>query len=124
MTAISRIVFVTASLLALGAFAHGGVEHLKGTVTRVEWVSPHGWVYVDVKGQDGKVVGWAVETAGPNALLRRGVRKTDFPIGVEVVVSGYRAKNGSKNVNGTSVTLPDGRNLYTGSSVNAGGAPE
>ena len=79
---------------------------LKGTVTKVEWVSPHGWVHIDVKGADGKVVSWAVETAGPNALLRRGVRKTDFPIGVEVVVSGYRAKNGTPTANASTFTCP------------------
>ena len=89
---------------------------LKGTVTRVEWISPHGWVHIDVKGPDGKVVSWAIETAGPNALLRRGVRKTDFPIGSEVVVSGYRAKNGTSTANASTFTVPDGRELIAGSS--------
>ena len=89
---------------------------LKGTVTRVEWISPHGWVYIDVKGPDGKVVSWAIETAGPNALLRRGVRKTDFPIGSEVVVSGYRAKNGTSTANASTFTVADGRELIAGSS--------
>jgi len=95
---------------------------ITGTLTKLEWVNPHGWIYVDVKGADGKVVNWAVEFGGPNALLRRGVRKTDFPLGVELVVKGYRAKNGTPTVNGTSVKFPDGRNLYTGSS--GPGAPE
>jgi hypothetical protein len=90
---------------------------LKGTLTKLEWVNPHGWIYVDVKEDDGKVVNWGVEFGAPNALLRRGLRKTDFPVGIEVVVKGYRAKNGSKTVNGTNVTLPDGRSLYTGSSA-------
>jgi len=89
---------------------------LKGTVTRVEWISPHGWGHIDVKGPDGKVVSWAIETAGPNALLRRGVRKTDFPIGSEVVVSGYRAKNGTSTANASTFTVPDGRELIAGSS--------
>jgi len=89
---------------------------LKGTLTKVEWVNPHGWVYLDVKGDDGRVVSWAVEFGSPNALLRRGLRKSDFPPGIEVVVDGYRAKNGSPTINGTSVKLPDGRDLYTGSS--------
>src|ERR1700704_894426 len=89
---------------------------LKGTVTKVEWVSPHGWVYIDVKGPDGKVVSWAIETAGPNALLRRGVRKTDFPVGSEVVVSGYRAKNGTSTANASTFTVADGRELIAGSS--------
>jgi Family of unknown function (DUF6152) len=96
---------------------------LKGTLTKVEWVNPHGWIYLDVKGDDGKVVNWAVEFGSPNALLRRGLRKSDFPPGIEVVVDGYRAKSGSATVNGTSVKLPDGRDLYTGSSnPNAPGA--
>jgi hypothetical protein len=95
---------------------------ITGTLTKLEWVNPHGWIYVDVKGADGKMVNWAVEFGGPNALLRRGVRKTDFPLGVELVVKGYRAKNGTPAVNGTSVKFPDGRNLYTGSS--GPGVPE
>ena len=96
---------------------------LKGTLTKVEWSNPHGWIYVDVKGDDGKVVNWAVEFGSPNALLRRGLRKSDFPPGIEVVVDGYRAKSGSAMINGTSVKLPDGRDLYTGSSnPNAPGA--
>jgi hypothetical protein len=82
----------------------------------MEWTNPHGWIYVDVKDETGKTVNWAVEFGAPNALLRRGLRKSDFPEGIEVVVSGYRAKNGSPTVNGTSVKLPDGRDLYTGSS--------
>jgi hypothetical protein len=89
---------------------------LKGTLTKVEWTNPHGWIYIDVKGDDGKVTGWAIEFGSPNALLRRGLRKTDLPIGVQVTVKGYRAKSGLPTVNGSSVTLPDGRNLYTGSS--------
>ena len=89
---------------------------LKGTLTKLEWVNPHGWIYLDVKNDDGKVVNWAIEFGGPNSLLRRGVRKTDFPLGTELVVKGYRAKSGSPTINGTSVKFPDGRNLYTGSS--------
>jgi hypothetical protein len=89
---------------------------LKGTLTRMEWTNPHGWIHVDVKDEGGKVESWAIEFGSPNALLRRGLRKTDFPEGVEVVVTGFRAKNGSRTVNGTAVKLPDGRNLFTGSS--------
>jgi hypothetical protein len=95
---------------------------LKGTITKMEWVNPHGWVYVDVKGADGKVVNWAVETGGPNALLRRGLRKTDFPVGIQVIVTGYRAKNGTPTANAKTLTLPDGREFFAGSSGT--GAPE
>jgi hypothetical protein len=89
---------------------------LKGALTRIEWTNPHGWVYLDVKGDDGKVTNWAVEFGAPNTLLRRGLRKSDFQTGVELLVKGYRAKSGSPTINGTSVTFPDGRNLFTGSS--------
>ena len=89
---------------------------LRGTLTKMEWVNPHGWLHIDVKGQDGKVVSWAIEAGGPNALLRRGLRKTDFPAGVEVIVEGYRAKNGTPTANGRTVKMLDGRNFFLGSS--------
>jgi hypothetical protein len=120
-----RNFFLFAVLAAAPAFAHHAFSAeydaqqpitLKGTLTKMEWVNPHGWIYVDVKDESGKVVNWAIEFGSPNALLRRGLRPTDFPEGVEVTVSGYRAKNGSATVNGNSVKLPDGRNLFTGSS--------
>jgi len=124
---MQRILGICLALCALPAFGHHSFSAeydidkpitIKGTLTKLEWVNPHGWIYIDVKGDDGKVTNWAVEFGAPNALLRRGLRKTDFPVGVEVTVKGYRAKSGAQNVNGTSVTLPDGRNLYTGSSAN------
>jgi hypothetical protein len=95
---------------------------LRGTLTKMEWVNPHGWIYMDVKGADGKVVNWAVESGAPNALLRRGLRKTDFPPGIEIIVEGYRAKNGSLTANGRTVKLTDGRNFFMGSSGT--GAPQ
>jgi hypothetical protein len=79
-------------------------------------------VYIDVKGEDGTLVNWAVETGGPNALLRQGVRKTDFPIGTEVIVSGYRAKNRTARANARTLTFPDGRAFFAGSSGT--GAPK
>ncbi len=92
---------------------------LSGKLTKVEWVNPHGWVYVDVKNEQGKVVNWAIEFGSPNAMLRKGLRKTDFPYGIEIIVKGYLAKNGTSTVNGTSVKLPDGRNLLVGGSGTA-----
>jgi hypothetical protein len=127
----NRLLSVALLVAALPAFAHHSFSAeydiekpvtITGTLTKLEWVNPHGWIYLDAKGTDGKVVSWAVEFGAPNALLRRGVRKTDFPLGVELVIKGYRAKNGTPTVNGTSVKFPDGRNLYTGSS--GPGAPE
>ena len=96
---------------------------LKGVLTKMEWVNPHGWIYIDVAEPGGKVVNWAIEAGGPTALLRRGLRKTDFPAGVEVVVKGYRAKSGAPKANGQSVTLKDGRNFFLGASE-GGSAPQ
>jgi hypothetical protein len=87
----------------------------EGVLTKVAWFNPHGWIYVDVT-KDSKVTNWAIEFGSPNALLRRGLRRTDFPPGVTVKVTGYLAKNGTPTVNAESVTLPDGRTLFTGSS--------
>ena len=89
---------------------------LKGTITKMDWVNPHGWLYVDVKEPDGTVVNWAIEAGAPNALLKRGLRKNDFPAGIEIVITGYRAKNGTRTANGRTVTLSDGRNFFMGSS--------
>jgi len=98
---------------------------LKGVLTKMEWLNPHGWIYVDVLGPDGKVTNWAVEAGAPTALLRRGLRKTDFPAGVEVIVEGYRAKGGAPRANGKAVTFKDGRNFFLGASDAPGaeGAP-
>ena len=94
-----------------------------GTVTTMKWSNPHAWIYVDVKDKSGKVVNWAIEAGGPTALLRRGLRKTDFPAGVEVTVKGYRAKSGAPKANGQSVTMKDGRNFFLGA-ADAGSAPQ
>ena len=97
---------------------------ISGKLTKVEWVNPHGWVYVDVTDKTGKVVNYAIEFGSPNAMLRKGLRKTDFPAGLEVLVKGYLAKDGSATVNGTSVKLPDGRNLLVGGSGTGAPDPE
>src|SRR5688572_30630641 len=121
---LSVMVLVVGSLLAATPlFAHHAFASefdanqpitLKGTLTKLEWVNPHGWLYVDVREPDGKIVNWAIEAGAPNALLKRGLRKTDFPPGIEVVVTGYRAKNGTPTANGRSVTLANGRNFFMG----------
>ena len=95
---------------------------LKGKLTKMDWVNPHGWIYIDVAEPDGTVVNWAIEAGGPTALLRRGLRKTDFPEGLEVIVDGFRAKSGAPKANGRTVTLSDGRNFFLGAS-DAPGTP-
>ena len=93
---------------------------LKGTLTELEWVNPHGWIHMEVEGADGAPVNWAVEMGNPTAMLRRGLRKSDFPPGIEFVVEGYRAKDGSTTANGITVTFLDGRNFFAGSSGTGG----
>ena len=85
---------------------------LKGAVSKIEWINPHSWLYIDVKDPTtGNVVSWKVEMGAPNQLLRQGWNKSSLPVGAEVVVDGYRAKNGSDIANGGSVTFADGRKL-------------
>lgn len=89
---------------------------LRGTVVRVEWINPHTWIHIDVKGPDGQPERWMIEGGTPNTLLRRGITRDSLPAGTEIVVDGYRAKSGQKRANGRDVTLPDGRTLFLGSS--------
>jgi len=93
---------------------------LQGVLTKMEWVNPHGWIYVDVKAPDGQVQHWAIEAGGPTQLLRRGLRKDDFPAGIEVTITGYRSRDGSFTANGQSVKLKDGRNFFMGSATTPG----
>ena len=89
---------------------------VKGNITKVEWVNPHAWIYVDVKGADGTVVNWHFELGPPNALIRLGWKKDSIPTGLEVEISGFRAKSGEPVGNGRSIKLPDGRELFSGGS--------
>jgi hypothetical protein len=91
---------------------------LVGTITEMRWSNPHGWIYIDVKGPDGKVVSWACETGSVNGLYRRGWRKEDLPVGTMLTVEGWAARNGSPTMNAQSLLLPDGRRLFAGSSNN------
>ena len=88
---------------------------LVGTITKAEWMNPHAWVFIDVKGTDGQVVNWAIELGPPNALLRRGWRKSSMPYGTEIKVEGFAAKNGKEFANATDITLPDGTKIFVGS---------
>lgn len=85
-------------------------------VTKVQLINPHSWIYVDVKGPDGKVENWAIEAGSPNILMRRGITKNTVKVGQKIVVDGYQSKDGSKRANGRDLTLPDGTKLFLGSS--------
>lgn len=96
---------------------------LHGTVTKMEWTNPHSWIRMNVKGADGTVTEWAIECGPPNNLLRQGFSKITVPAGTELVVQGYRAKNGSSMANGRDVTFTDGRKVFVGSATAGAAAP-
>ena len=91
--------------------------HLQGTVKKVELINPHSWITLEVKRPDGTVQIWEIEAGAPNALFRRGFTRDSLPIGTEIVVDGYQAKNGAQRANGRDLTLPDGRKLFMASSA-------
>jgi hypothetical protein len=92
---------------------------LVGVVTKMELINPHSWIHMDVKGTDGKVSNWMVECGSPNTLLRRGFTRSSVTPGMEIVVDGYQAKDGSLKANGRDVTFKDGRKLFLGTSNTA-----
>jgi Family of unknown function (DUF6152) len=94
----------------------------RGTVTKMEWINPHAWIHIDVKGDDGKVTPWMIEAAAPNALLRRGWTKQSLLAGTEILVEGYQAKDGANRANGSVITFTDGKKLFVGSSAGDPGA--
>jgi hypothetical protein len=89
---------------------------VSGEITKLEWVNPHAWLFVDVK-TDGKTVGWRFEMGAPNALLRAGWSKSDIKVGTPVTISGFLARAGGPVGNAFQVRLPDGRDLFASSSI-------
>src|SRR6266571_736073 len=73
---------------------------LRGTVTKVELINPHSWFHIDVKGNDGKVTSWMIEGGSPNALIRLGYTQQSLPIGTEIIVDAFQAKDGSNKACG------------------------
>ena len=121
----AALVLAAALAMSLPLWAHHAFQaefddkkpiHLVGKVTKMEWINPHAWIHIDVTEPDGKVTSWMVECGSPNIMLRRGFTKESLEFGSEIVVEGYRAKNGSNRANGSSVTFKDGRRLFVGGS--------
>jgi hypothetical protein len=120
VAAVSFAVLATAALDAHHSFAAQYDANkpitLRGTISRMLWSNPHGHLYIEVKMPDGKVVTWELETAAPAGLYRRGWRREDLPIGAEVVIRGYLARDGTATANATTVTLvATGKELFAGS---------
>jgi hypothetical protein len=119
--AISASLFLAAApMWAHHAFAAefdiGKPVTLTGTVTQMEWINPHAWIHIDVKGPDGKITSWMVEGGSPNILLRRGFTKHSLETGTEIVITGYQAKSGENRANGANITFKDGKRLFLGGS--------
>ena len=93
---------------------------LRGVVTVMEWVNPHSWIHIDVKGPDGALVNWMIEGGSPNSLLRLGFTKNAVLPGMEIVVEGFQAKDGTNKGVGRSLTFADGRKLFLSESEPAG----
>ena len=97
---------------------------LEGTVTKMDWINPHAWIYIDVKKPDGTVEEWMIEAGTPNTLLRRGFTRESLKAGTEVLVDGYQSKDGSLRANGRDLTLPNGKTLFLGSADTAAPSEE
>ena len=121
-----RLKLIGSLILALSCAAQAVAHHsaiaeydlakpvkVTGTVTRVEWSNPHISFYVDVKNPNGTVTNWGFSGGAPGVLQRRGISRTAMKPGDEVVVEGFRAKDGSSNGSGNNVTFPDGRRVFT-----------
>jgi hypothetical protein len=92
------------------------VKFVDATVTKVQLINPHSWIYVDVKQADGTVQNWAIEAGSPNILLRRGVTRDTLKAGQKIEIEGYQSKDGSHRANGRDLKLPNGQQLFLGSS--------
>jgi hypothetical protein len=97
---------------------------LRGTVAKIELINPHSWIHIDVKNSDGTTTRWMIEGGTPNTLLRRGFTKSSLPVGTEILVDGYQAKDGSNRANGRDLTYPDGKKIFLGSSGPEGPPPD
>src|SRR5262245_61896761 len=124
------LAFLTVALLALAiplAAHHSfAAEYdstkpvdVTGTLTKVEWTNPHIWFYLDVRDDKGTVTNWGFSAAPPGVLMRRGIQKEVLKVGSVIHVQGFRAKDGSNNASGGTVTFADGRHVSTASSEDA-----
>ena len=120
-------VFVAAWLAVFGgpAWAHHAFAaefdaarpvELRGVVTKMEWINPHSWITIEVTREDGTVETWEIEAGAPNAMFRRGFTDESLPVGTEIVVRGFQARDGGNRANGRDLTLPDGQRLFLGGS--------
>ncbi len=97
---------------------------LTGTVTRLEWTNPHARLYIDVKDEHGQLVNWDLELGPPNGLMRQGWTRNSLRAGQMVTVNGFLSKDEPHVANARSVFLPDGRQVFAGSSFDTTTEPD
>jgi hypothetical protein len=118
---VAILLLVPVTLSAHHAFAaefdRAKPVKVQGSVVKMEWTNPHIWIYLDMKDEKGAVTRWQCEGGSPNTLTRQGWSKDSLKQGDQVVIEGYRAKDGSNTCNSSSVTLADGKKLFAGSSA-------
>lgn len=95
-----------------------------GTVQKLEWTNPHARLYIDAKDDKGNVVRWDFELGPPNGLMRRGWNRNSLKQGHVVTIQGFHSKTQPNIANARSVKLPDGREVFAGSSFDVGGADQ
>ena len=114
------VVLIAVPLMAHHSFAaqydRSKPVTLTGPVTKLDWINPHARFFMDVTGNDGKVVNWEVELGPPAMLMRNGWTKSALAIGESVTVNGSLAKDGSHLLNATTVTMSNGKRVFAGSS--------
>jgi uncharacterized protein DUF6152 len=131
MKKLALSIFALLGAVAIPALAHHAFSAefdlnkpvtVKGVVTKIEWMNPHAWIYVEMK-TDAGVEQWQFETGAPIELVRRGWRKNDLKVGDEVTVQGLRAKDGTNTASARLVTLPGGRKVFSGAAGDDPTAP-
>jgi Family of unknown function (DUF6152) len=94
-------------LLAIPLWAHHSISSefdtsksftVKGTLTKIEWVNPHAYIYLESKDDQGVVTAYSFETGPPGNLRRSGVLRTMFSVGDTVTIEAYAAKDGTRNL--------------------------
>jgi len=127
-TRLGLVVLTMATLMSGRAAAHHSFAAefdpnqpimLRGTVTLVEFINPHSWIHIEVSNTDGSKESWAIEGGTPNTLFRKGINDNTLPPGAEVIVDGYRSRDGTNKASGRDITFPDGRKLFLSGSAPA-----